>query len=137
MAPSTASAQTFFSHLTIKASTTGILASSANAAGAISAFVSDTSVTQAGGGSAIGISAVVPGGKPGVSVFLNRINAAYNNTGVAANGAGASVQMGNSVVFANGNGVSQIGGGSVTSFKNNEISSNGVDGTPLTQIPLN
>jgi len=132
--PSTASAQTFVSNTSVKNAAPGIQISSVNAAGAISTFVSNTSVTQAGG---IGISTVVPAGKPSVSVLLDRINAAYLGTGVAANGAGASVVMGNSVVYANGAGVSQVSSGTVQSFKNNEIFANGADGTPLSQVPLN
>nr|WP_249146322.1 right-handed parallel beta-helix repeat-containing protein [Bradyrhizobium diazoefficiens] len=133
--PSTSGAQTFISDTTVKTSVAGILASSVNAAGAIAAFISNTSVTHGGAG-ALGISVVVPAGKPSVAVLLNRVNAAFYSTAVSANGAGASIVMGNSVVFANGTGVSQVSSGVVTSFKNNEFSGNGVDGTPLGGVTL-
>lgn len=137
IAPSTSNAQTFVSNSTIKASTTSILISTANASGGISAFVSHTNVTQTGGSSGIGISAVVPAGMPGIGVVLDHLTATFNNTGVSASGAGANILIGNSVIFANGIGVNQTGGGSVTSYKNNEINSNGTDGTPLTGVGLN
>ena len=136
IAPSTSSAQTVILNTSIKAAGQGILVSTANASGGISTFVSDTSVSQAGGG-AIGVSVVVPAGKPGAGVFLDRVNAAFLSTGISSNGSGASIVMGNSKVFANGTGVSQTNGGTVSSFKSNEITSNGIDGTPLTQAPLN
>nr|WP_249141704.1 right-handed parallel beta-helix repeat-containing protein [Bradyrhizobium diazoefficiens] len=131
--PSTSGANTFVSHVSIKGATPGLEISTLNAAGGISAFVSNTSVTQATG---LGFSAVVPAGKPSLGMVVDRINATFVGTGVSANGAGAVIIMGNSVVTTNGIGVSQAGGGSVVSFKNNEIFGNATDGTPLTGVTL-
>jgi hypothetical protein len=135
IAPSTSSAQTVVLNSSLKATVTGILISTANAAGGIAAVVQNTSVTQNSGGA--GISATVPAGKPGMGVILDRVLATFDSTGISATGTGANIVMGNSVIVANGVGVSQSGGGTVSSYKTNEINSNGTDGTPLPVIGLN
>ncbi len=134
VAPSTSGAQTTISNSTLKASAFGVAVSTANAAGAISVLVSNTSTYQ---NNNAGVTATVPAGKPGMGVFIDKLVSEFNNTGVLASGTGAIVTLGNSVIQGNGNGVFQTGGGAVSSFKNNEISNNGTDGTPLTGISLN
>jgi hypothetical protein len=134
VAPSTGGAQTTISNSSLKASAFGIAVSTANAAGAISVLISNTSTHQ---NNNAGVSAAVPAGKPGMGVFIDHLVSEFNNTGLLANGSGAIVTLGNSVIQGNANGVFQTGGGAVSSFKTNEIAGNGTDGTPLPAIGLN
>jgi hypothetical protein len=59
----------------------------------------------------------------------------FNAVGANANGAGATLLIGDSTVMGNVTGVSATGGGTLQSFKNNEIGGNTADGTPITAFP--
>ncbi len=131
IAPSTSGAKAIIVNSTLMSNAFGVAISTANAAGAISADVTDTRIVQ---NNNAGVSALVPGGKPSLTLFLDRVVSSFNNSGVVSNGAGSSVTLTNSTIQGNGTGVFQTGGGTLSSFKNNSISGNGSDGTPIGTI---
>lgn len=91
--------------------------------------------------SAIGLNAdngiVAIGGSATASLLLDRLTISGNGaTGVAAQGAGALINLSDSTITGNIQGIQATGGGSVVSFGNNRNLGNTVNGTPTKTSPL-
>jgi hypothetical protein len=108
----------------------GIRADGGGTTGAIFLTVADS---RTSGNAHSGLVATTASGA--VIAQANLLTSASNNVGVQANGANATVLLGNSVVNGNATGVLAQGGGQVLSYKNNQINGNVTDGTPVTGVP--
>jgi hypothetical protein len=136
VAPS-AGGRVFVSKSTLTNNLNGIFA---DASGGSSAAVIKIAVTEtkAANNSANGIVAFSIAGHSAVAIVVDRFAAANNNgLGIQGNGPGVGILIGNSTITENGTGVSAINGAAIGSYKNNSINANGIDGTPLTAVPLN
>jgi hypothetical protein len=128
----TAVARITISDSTVANNANAMSFTTANSTGSLGVVVSNVLATDNSG---IAVGATVPAGKPGLAVFIDRLMAVFNGTGVSTSG--ALVRLANSTITDNSTGVSQTNGGTATSYKNNQINDNGVDGTPLTAVGLN
>jgi hypothetical protein len=128
----TAATTVKISDSSVEHNTNGMSFTTANSTGPLGAILSNITVTQNSG---VGVGATLPAGKPGLEVFIDRLTAVFNGTGVSTNG--AFIRLGNSTIIGNSTGVSQANGGTATSYKDNQINDNGADGTPLTAVGLN
>jgi hypothetical protein len=90
--------------------------------------------TVAGNGSGIGIQGTSTASA--VSVEVDRATVAAYGTGVNANGAQATVRIGNSTITNNVTGVSTTASGNLRTYKNNQINGNLSDGTPIANVDL-
>jgi hypothetical protein len=81
-----------------------------------------------------GIMAVSTGG-PVVTVMVDRVVSAFNGeSGILANGVGATVRVGNSTIFGNGTGFKALLNANIFSYGNNRNDGNAVDGAPTASI---
>jgi hypothetical protein len=120
-----ASIQAELNRVSIENNTNGINVDGTG--GPINVSVRDSVVARGTGNGILGSSTA-----SGVNVMIDRSTAAsFNGTGVSANGAQATVRIGNSTVFANGTGVSATGGGNLRTYKTNQINGNTNDNTPI------
>jgi hypothetical protein len=94
--------------------------------------------TKAANNSANGVVAFSTAGHSAVATVIDRLEAVNNNgLGIQGNGPAVGILIGNSTVTGNGTGVSVVNGAAIGSYKNNIINANGIDGTPLTAVPVN
>lgn len=110
----------------------GIRADSTAGTGGVTITIKDS---HANGNSNSGI--VAAGTSVAVNMMIDRSVMSNNVTGLNANGATATIRVGNSVISGNTSGVIVNGGGVAQSYKTNQIDGNGANGTPLPQVNLN
>jgi hypothetical protein len=112
----------------------GVFADGTGGGGAMNVNVRDCVI---GNSSNTGIVASTSG--PGINVTVDRTLVHYSfNTGIASNGAAATVRIGNSTIANNVTGVAILGGSTMQSFKTNQFSANISDGPlPLAAVTPN
>ena len=112
----------------------GVFADGTGGGGAMNVNVRDCVI---GNSSNTGVIASTSG--PGIGVTVDRTMVVYSSTtGIASNGAAATVRIGNSTISNNITGVAILGGSTMQSFKNNQFSGNGSDGPlPLAAVTPN
>jgi len=100
--------------------------------GSITATVRDS---VAAGNLGLGISAFESGSGTTV-VTVDRSAAVNNGTGIFADGAGATIRIGDSTVTGNNIGLSTSTGGVIDSYGTNKVNGNGSDGAPTNTIAM-
>lgn len=113
----------------------GLLADSTLGSGAITVAVNESTSV---GNSGFAFSAVTAaGGGPAVGIFIKNTVVAHNNNALIANGASATLRIGNSLITGNSAVVLTQNGGTLTSYKDNQVDGNSNNNTPIAQSPLN
>jgi hypothetical protein len=106
-------------------SNSGIIFSGVNNTGSITATVRDS----VSAGNADGI--VVQAQNGTTNVMVDRSALVNNGSfGILANGAGATIRIGDSTVSGNATGLFPTGGGVIASYGTNKVNGNGTDGAP-------
>lgn len=100
--------------------------------GSIKATVSHSVIA---GTSGSGILAVESGSGT-TNVMVDHTVSANNSTGIKAQGAGATIRIGDSTVAGNATGLETGGGGTIASYGNNKVNGNGNDGAPTSPIAM-
>jgi hypothetical protein len=112
----------------------GILVDGSASTNGVKVSLSDSSSTANGNE---GVVLFTTAGQSAVTMMLDRVLLANNSVGIRSTGPNVFALLGGSVISGNGTGVLSQTGATTLSYKNNQINGNAVDGTPLTQTPLN
>jgi hypothetical protein len=129
----TASAAASVTRTRISANGRGIDADSTATSGSADVTITDSTIA---GNINAGIVAISPaGGGPAARIMMSGVSSVNNNVGLNANGASATIRLGNSVVTHNSTGISAVNSGIVQSYKSNLVNQNTSDGTPINQVP--
>jgi hypothetical protein len=110
----------------------GIVFGGSTTTGSIAATVRDS--VSAGNSAGTGIHVEESGGGTTV-VTVDRSASVNNGNGIVANGAGATIRLGDSTVTGNINGLF-ANGGVIASYETNKVNGNGFDGSPTSTIPM-
>jgi hypothetical protein len=112
----------------------GIVFEGSSTAGSIVATVRDS---ISAGNAAGGIFALENGGGTTVVTVDRTVSVNNSDRGILAQGAGATIRIGDSTVSGNGTGLFAIGGGTIASYGTNKVNGNTVaDGVPTSTIAM-
>lgn len=109
----------------------GVTADGTGGGGAMNVNVRDSKVSSSSNSGCVATTS-----SPAIKMTVDSTMVVYSgNTGIASNGANATVRIGSSTISNNVTGVAVLGGSTMQSFKNNQIASNTTDGTPIPAVP--
>ena len=110
----------------------GVAFNGSGTTGSIKATVSHSVIAGSGGSGILAIG----GGGGTTNVMLDHTVSTNNSTGIKAQGAGATIRIGDSTVAGNIIGLETSGGGTIASYGNNKVDGNTNNGAPPSTIAM-